>query len=129
MTVYYRSLSASDEQLDILQRWKDIHLQHIGTNVENPINEDDIIGDAKQIQVTNMLASGSEVHCIVEHICPLDFRGIADYRSLLIGFATLDNLRYWQDNHLHIIKYSVKSVKSTVLAGQPPTYDWVFCQI
>ena len=30
-----------------------------GTNVSNPIDEDDIIGDAEQIQLTNMQASGA----------------------------------------------------------------------
>ena len=82
-----------------------------GTNVANPIDEDNIIGDAEQIQLTNMRASavelrarGEELHCTGEHICQLDLRGIADYRSLSIGFATLDNLRCWQDNHLHTIE-------------------------
>ena len=35
-------------------------------------------------------------------------QGISDYRSLSIGFAILDNLRCWQDNHLHMIKESVQ---------------------
>ena len=39
-----------------------------------------------------------------KHICQLDLRGIADYRSSSIGFATFDNLRCWQDNHLHTIE-------------------------
>ena len=82
-----------------------------GTNVANSTDKDDIIGDAEQIQRTNMRASaeelragGEELLCTGEHICPLDLRGIADYRSLPIGFATLDNLRCWQDNHLHTIE-------------------------
>ena len=73
--------------------------------------KDDIIGDAEQIQLTNMRACavelrarGEELHCIGEHICQLDLRVIADYRSLPIGVATLDNLRCWQDNHLHTIE-------------------------
>ena len=36
-----------------------------------------------------------------EHICQLDLQGIADYRSLSGGFATLDNLRCWKDINLH----------------------------
>ena len=83
----------------------------IGTNVANPIDEDDIIGDAEPIQLINMLASavelrarGKELHCTGEHICQLDLQGIADHRSLLIGFAKLNNLRCWQDNHLHTIE-------------------------
>ena len=63
---------------------RDFHLAQIGTNVADPIDEDHINGDA-------------------EHIFQLDLRGIAGYRSLLKGFATLDHLRCWQDNHLHII--------------------------
>ena len=73
--------------------------------------KDDIIGDAEQIQLTNMRDSavelrvrGKELHCTGEQICQLDLRGIADYRSLPIGFAMLDNLRFWQDNHLHTIE-------------------------
>ena len=69
----------------------------IGTNVANPIDEDDIIGNAEKIQLTNMQASavelrarGEELHCTGEHICQLDLQEIADYRSLPIGFATLD---------------------------------------
>ena len=72
--------------------------------------KDDIIGDAKQIQLTNMRASavelragGEELHCTGEHFGQLDLRGIADYRSLPIGFITLDNLRCWQDTLLHTI--------------------------
>ena len=67
--------------------------------------QDDIIGDAEQIHLTNMEASAvelrarsKELHCNGEHICQLDLRGIADYRSSMIGFATLDNLQCWQDN-------------------------------
>ena len=66
-----------------------------GTNVANPINGDDIIGDAEQIQLTNMRASavelrarGKELHCTGEHICKLNLQGIADYRSLSIEFST-----------------------------------------
>ena len=33
----------------------------IGTNVANPIDEDDIFGDAEQIQLTNMRASAVEL--------------------------------------------------------------------
>ena len=83
----------------------------IGTNVANPIDKYDIINDAEQIQLTDMKASGvelwargKELHCTGEHICQLGLQGIADYRSMLIGFATLDNLRCWQDNHLPIIE-------------------------
>ena len=39
-----------------------------------------------------------------EHICQLDLQGIPDYRSLSIGFVTLDNLRCWQDNRLHMLE-------------------------
>ena len=39
-----------------------------------------------------------------KNICQLDLWGIADYRSFSIGFATLDNLRCWQDNHLRTIE-------------------------
>ena len=84
----------------------------IGTNIANPIDQDNIIGDAEHIQLTNKRASevklrarGEELHCNGKHICQLDLRGIADNRSLSIGFETLDNLRCWQDNHLHKIKY------------------------
>ena len=35
------------------------------------------------------------LHCTGEHICHLELRGIANYRSLAIGFSTLDNLRCW----------------------------------
>ena len=62
------------------------------TNVTNPIDKDDIIGDAEQIQLTNIQASavelrarGKELHCTGKHICQLDLRGITDYRSLSIG--------------------------------------------
>ena len=51
-------------------------------------------------------ARGKELQCTGKHICQLDLRGIADYRFLTIGFATLDNLRCWQENHLHTIEYS-----------------------
>ena len=83
----------------------------IGTNVANPIDKDDIIDNAKQIKLTNMQASavelrarGEELHSTGEHICQFDLREIANYRSLLIGFATLNNLWCWQDNHLHTIE-------------------------
>ena len=73
----------------------------IGTNVANPIDEEDKIGNANQIQMSNMEAKavnlrarGRELHCT---------GGIADYRSLLIGFATLDNLWCWHDDCLHTI--------------------------
>ena len=83
-----------------------------GTKVANPIDKDDIINDAEQIQLTNMRASavdiGEELHCTGEYICQLDLQGIADYRSLSIRFATLDNLRCWQDNHLHTIELYVQ---------------------
>ena len=83
----------------------------IGTKVANPIDQDNIIGDVKQIQLTNIRASamelrarGEELHCTGKHICQLDLQGIADYRSLSIGFAMLDNLQCWQNNHPHTIK-------------------------
>ena len=111
----YRSLSVGCATLNNLRCWKDIHLHMIGKNIANPIDKDDIIGDAKQIQLTNMRASavelrarGKELHCTGEHICQLDLRGIADYRSLSIGFATLDNLRRWKVIHLHTIDKSVQ---------------------
>ena len=47
----------------------------IGTNIANPMDEGDIIGDVEQIQLTNMQASavelrarGKERHCTEEHI-------------------------------------------------------------
>ena len=62
-----------------------------GTNVANPIDKDNIIGDAEQIQLTHMRASavelragGEELHCTGEHICQFDLRVIPDHRSLLI---------------------------------------------
>ena len=77
----------------------------IGTNVANPINKNDIIDNAKQIKLTNMQASAVELRARgEEHICQFDLREIANYRSLLIGFATLNNLWCWQDNHLHMIE-------------------------
>ena len=79
------------------------------TNIAN--QKDNIIGDAKQFQLTNMRASavelrarGEELHCTGEHICLLDLRGIADYRYFSIGFAMVDNLGCWQDNHLYTIE-------------------------
>ena len=82
-----------------------------GTNIANPIDKDDIISDAKQIQLTNKRASavelratGEELHCTGKYSYQLDLRGITDYRSLSIGFATLDNLQRWQDNHLYTIE-------------------------
>ena len=83
----------------------------IGTSVANPIDQDNIICDVEQIQPTNKRASavelrarGKELHCNGEHICQLDLQGIADYRSLSTGFATLKNLQCWQDYHLHRIE-------------------------
>ena len=82
-----------------------LHPEDIGTNVANPIDKDDIIGDAEQIQLTNMQASavelrarGEELYCTYsgEHISQFDLQGISDFRSLLIGFATLDNTVDWQ---------------------------------
>ena len=47
-------ISRINVQVEVLYmyRWN-------GKNVENPIDEDDIIGDAEQIQLTNMPASGA----------------------------------------------------------------------
>ena len=82
-----------------------------GTNVANSIDQDNIIGDGEQIQLTNKRASavelrarGEELHCNGKHICQFDLQVIFGYRSLSIGFATLDNLRCWQDNHLLTIE-------------------------
>ena len=81
-----------------------------GTNVANPIDEDDIISDAKQIQLTNMQAStvelranGKELYWTGGHVFQLE--EIANSRSLPIGIATFDNLRCWKDNHLNPIEY------------------------
>ena len=78
-----------------------VALSKIGTNVANPTDKGNINGGSEQIQLTNMPAT-------VEHICQLDLRGTADYMSSSVGFATLDNLRSWTDNHLHTIEYSVQ---------------------
>ena len=37
------------------------HVPWIGTNVANPIDKDNIIGDAEQVQLTNMRASAVEL--------------------------------------------------------------------
>ena len=58
-----------------------------GTNVENPIDK-----YASQWSSTG------------EHISQLDLRIIPDYRSSLVRFAMLDNLRCWRDIHLHTIE-------------------------
>ena len=57
-------------------------LLEIGINVANPIVKYNIIGDAEQIQLTNMQATavelragGEELHWTSEHICQLDLRG------------------------------------------------------
>ena len=92
------------DSLEIFQFWKtklwhspDFGLWNpkTGTNVANLLDKDDIISNAEQIQLTNMRPSavelralGKERHCTGEHICHLDLQGIADYRSLSIGFAT-----------------------------------------
>ena len=39
----------------------------MGTNVSSPADKDRVINCAKQIQLTNMQASGSELHCSDEH--------------------------------------------------------------
>ena len=39
-----------------------VPLRQIGTNVANPIDKDDIIGKAEQIQLTNMQASGAPIY-------------------------------------------------------------------
>ena len=79
-----------------------------GTNVTNLTAEDDIIGDSEQIptdKYASQWSSQPEARSFTgEHICQLDLRGIADYRSLSVRFATLDNLRCWRDNHLHTIE-------------------------
>ena len=63
---------------------------------------------------------GAPLHCTSKHICKLDLQGIADYRSLLTGLATLDNLRCWQDNHLHTNNLILQDQLTNMLASWAP---------
>ena len=56
-----------------------------GKNVANPIDKEEIFGNAEQIQLKNMRVSavelgagGEELHCTGELIGQLDLQGIAD---------------------------------------------------
>ena len=55
-----------------------------GKNTANPIAEDDIIGDAEQIQLSQWSSKPEARSSTGKHICQLDLRGIAAYRSLSI---------------------------------------------
>ena len=82
--------------------WIVSHKGKHATNVANPIDDDNIIGNAEQIQLTNMRATGAQSRrqgTPLASIFVSWMQGTADYRSLSIGFATLHNLRCQQDNH------------------------------
>ena len=58
----------------------------------NPFDEEDIIGDAEQIQLTNMRASAcsgppSQRHCTGKRVCQFDLQGIVGYRSVSMVLA------------------------------------------
>ena len=66
--------------------------QEIGTNIANLIDKFDIIVDAGANPTDKYASQWSSTG---KHICQLDLQEITDYRSLSIGFATLDNLDCW----------------------------------
>ena len=89
----------------------------ISTNVANPINKDDINGDAEEIQLTNMQASEA----------PRRWRG-ASLASIFVSWICKAQLITASDKKLHILRgWKEIHLRKVVTNATPPaSKDGVF---